>query len=199
MIQRLLFILFLVAMPEILHGQRIAYSTYPVANEFSVNNQLCCYGVRRTALFRYVGEDAKLDKLRLDAGMFYSGFLQVLFLRMNSVENVSNLTAIESWTGTGFGRATPLTFTSGEHLVDGQIYGVQLIVQPGETPEPQSIGSAAVWRENLDRRSEFGSFSSFVYEVTVAVDEPDVGLLAGIATGLIVFGRRRRSVRRRNS
>ena len=47
MIRRLLFILFLVAMPEILHGQRVAYSTYPVANEFSVNNQLCCDGARR--------------------------------------------------------------------------------------------------------------------------------------------------------
>lgn len=198
MFHRLALLATLIAAPVVLRGQQVAYSTYPVAGEFVVNGQFCCYGDERASYFRYDGQTAKLDALRLDAVMFYSGFLQVSFLQVKSPANFSEYTVLETWTGRGFGYDTPLTFLSGARLQSGEVFGVHVKVMPGNDPDPQSIASAAVWSENMDRRPNVGVqpdvfASSYVYEVRTVVDEPNGAVL--LIVGGVVFSavRRRRS------
>lgn len=197
MFHRLLLLVSLLATPVVLCGQQVAYSTYPVAGESVLNGQFCCYYSQKTAYFRYDGETLKLDALRLDAGMFYSGFLQVSFLQLKTPASFSDYLVLESWTGRSFGYSTPLTFANGAYLRSGEVFGVRVSPMPGDNADPQSLGSAAVWRENMDRRPNVGVqpnvyASSYVYEVRVFVDEPNTGVLAIVGLAVIAAVRRRR-------
>lgn len=183
---RMLLIAAMFAVADIAQAQRVIYSSYPVGDELVVNNQLCCYGESRTGWFQYEGETARLHTLSLDAGIYYSGFLEVSFLRWNEP---GDETVLETWTGTWFTNETPLSFTRDIDVLGGQIFGVRVNVMPGDDPDPQTIASAAIWRENLERESLWG-FTSYVYEVTVEVDEP--GALPLLLTvGLLLAGQRR--------
>jgi hypothetical protein len=70
----------------------------------------------------------------------------------------------------------PLGFSGEVQLIQGQFFGLRVAPMPDDEPELQSIASAAVWRENLDRTVSWGRPTvSYVYVRTVLVDEPNVG------------------------
>lgn len=180
-------VLLLFLLPGRSQAQSVIYSSYPIGGDYVVNNQMCCYGVSRIGWFQYHGERAKLHTLSLDAWMYYSGSLEVSFLRWNAPGDYSIL---DSWSGTTFDRSNPLEFVSEVDVLGGQILGVRVTVLPGLIPDPQTIASAAVWQENLTRESLW-SYTSYVYEVTAYVDEPATTPLLLLSVGILAFARER--------